>query len=44
MALIDNNGDKELNELWHKRMGHLHHGALRILRKIVSRVPELSIG
>lgn len=24
------------------RMGHLHHGALRIVGKIVSRVPKLS--
>ncbi len=42
MALISNNGDKDLNELWHRRMGHLHHGALRILRKTVTRVPDLS--
>ena len=26
MALISNNGEKYLNELLHKRMGHLHHG------------------
>jgi len=42
MALIGCNGDKGLNELWHMRMGHLHHGALRILRKTVSGVLELS--
>lgn len=42
MALIGSNGDKDLNELWHRRMGHLQHGALRIFRKTVSGVPELS--
>ena len=42
MALIGSNGDKNLNEVRHKRMGHLHHGALRILRKTVSGIPELS--
>lgn len=42
MALIGNNDEKDLNELWHKRMGHLHHGALRILKKIVTGVPKLS--
>jgi len=44
MALIGNNinGEKELNELWHKRMGHLHHGALRMLRETVTGVSVLS--
>ena len=44
MALIgsNHNGEKELNELWHKRMGHLHHAALRMLREIVTRVLVLS--
>ena len=28
MALIGSSGEKDLNELWHRRMGHLHHGAL----------------
>jgi len=40
MALIDSNhnGEKELNELWNRRMGHLHHGALRMLRETVTGV------
>jgi len=38
MALIGSRG-KDLNELWHRRMGHLHHGALRILGRTVTRVP-----
>eukprot|EP00253_Pinus_taeda_P006792 PITA_06792 len=37
MALIGNNGDKDLNELWHRRMAHLHHGALRILRPMSTK-------
>ena len=42
MALIGNHGDKDLNELWHRRMAHLHHGALRILRSTVTGVSDLS--
>ena len=42
MALIDSMDEKDLNELWHKRMGQLHHGALNILKKTVTGVPELS--
>ena len=42
MALINSHEDKNLNELWHKRMYHLHHGALRIPRSTVTRVPDLS--
>lgn len=44
MALIgkDNRNGKELNELWHRRMGHLHHGALRMLRETMIGVPFLS--
>ena len=42
MGLIGNTDEKELNELWHRRMGHLHHGALRILKKTVTGVPKLN--
>ena len=44
MALIGSNynGEKERNELWHRGMGHLHHGALRMLRDTVTRVPFLN--
>lgn len=44
MALISSNvdGEKELNELWHRRMGHLHHGALRMLKETVTGVPVLT--
>ena len=42
MALIGSNGDKDLNELWHRIMGHLHHGALRIIKKTIIGVPYLS--
>jgi len=43
MALIGSNSSsgKELNELWHRRMGHLHHGALKMLREIATMVPDL---
>ena len=44
MALIGNNidGERNLNELWHRRMEHLHHGALRMLKETVIGVPVLS--
>eukprot|EP00253_Pinus_taeda_P003157 PITA_03157 len=35
MALVDSNGNKDLNELWHRRMGNLHH-------KTVTGVPDPS--
>lgn len=46
MALIGSDSSrngKELNELWHGRMGHLHHGALKMLKETVTGVPELGI-
>jgi len=45
MALIgnDSSSGKELNELWHGRMGHLHNGALKMLKDTVTGVPVLSI-
>ena len=44
MALIASNydGEKERNELWHRGMGHLHNGALRMLKETVTRVPVFS--
>ena len=33
---------RDLCELWHRRMAHLHHGALPILRQITTGVPEFS--
>ena len=44
MALISSNvdGEKELNELWHRWMGHLHHAALWMLKEIVTAVPVLT--
>ena len=43
MALIGSHGDKDLNKLWYRRMGHLHHGALSILKSTVTGVPDLSM-
>ena len=42
-ALYHTTNNNDLCELWHRRMAHLHHGALRILREIVTGVPEFSI-
>eukprot|EP00253_Pinus_taeda_P030525 PITA_30525 len=27
-------------ELWHRKLGHLHHGALKILQQITTRLPK----
>ena len=40
VASSDNNS--QLCELWHRRMAHLHHGALGGLREAVTGVPQLS--
>ena len=34
----------ELCEIWHCRMGHMYHGALRTLREITTGVPDFSTG
>jgi hypothetical protein len=34
---------RDLCEIWHKRMGHLHHGALSISREITIGIPEFII-
>ena len=44
MALSSSTGSRasssELCEIWHRRMGHLYHGALRTLREITTGVPD----
>ena len=42
VALIGSIDNRDQNELWHKRMGHLHYGALRILKNTVIGALELS--
>lgn len=42
-TLVSSGGSEEhLCELWHKRMAHLHHGALRVLREIVTGLPQFN--
>jgi hypothetical protein len=42
-ALINStSNNSELCEIWHRRMAHLHHGALRVLRELVTGVPDFS--
>ena len=40
-ALAHNSGSK-LCELWHRRMAHLHHPSLGLLRHMVTGLPEFS--
>jgi len=42
MVLIGSTDEIDMNELWHRGMGNLHHGALKILKKTVIGAPELS--
>jgi transposase InsO family protein len=39
-ALVTNT--KDMGELWHRRMSHLHHGAVNVFKEIVTGLPELS--
>jgi hypothetical protein len=32
----------DLEELWNRRMTHLHHGALKVLKDIVTGLPYFS--
>ncbi|KAH9291809.1 hypothetical protein KI387_043002 [Taxus chinensis] len=41
-ALMSSSNPRDLGELWHRRMGHIHHGALKLLRETVTGVPEVS--
>eukprot|EP00253_Pinus_taeda_P009762 PITA_09762 len=40
---IDNrSSSSELCEIWHRKMGHMYHGALSTLREITTAVPDFS--
>jgi hypothetical protein len=42
-ALIHStSSSNDLCEIWHRRMAHLHHVALRVLREMVTGVPDFS--
>lgn len=41
-SLVSVTNKKYLCELWHKWMAHLHHGALRVLREIVTGLLDFS--
>jgi hypothetical protein len=41
-TLIHITSNSDLCELWKRRMAHLHHGDLRVLREMVTGVPDFS--
>jgi len=41
--MVAQTSSSNLCELWHRRMTHLHHGAFKILREMVTGVPNFSI-
>jgi hypothetical protein len=42
-ALMSSSSSSQLCEIWHRRMAHLHHGALRSLRQIVTGMQRFNI-
>ena len=41
-ALMSSSNPRDLGELWHRRVGHIHHGALRFLHETMTSVREVS--
>ena len=41
-ALAHTESSSEICELWHRRMAHLHHSALRMLRDMTTGLPDFS--
>ncbi len=35
--------NRDLCELWHRRLGHLHHGALNLAQNFTTRIPDFGI-
>jgi hypothetical protein len=42
-ALAASSDSSQLCELWHRRMAHLHHGALGEMREVVTGVSRFSL-
>jgi len=42
-ALACMTSERDFCELWHRRLGHLHHGALRLAQKLTTGIPDFSI-
>ena len=34
---------QDIGELWHRRLGHLHHGALNIMQQISTGLPKAKL-
>ena len=41
-AIMSRSNPRDLGELWHRRMGHIHHGALKLLHETMIGVPKVS--
>jgi hypothetical protein len=44
MGNKENVVSRDEGELWHRRLGHLHHGALKIMQQISTRIPMGTLG
>ena len=40
MGKVDQVVSQDEGELWHRRLGHLHHGTLKILQQIYTGLPK----
>ena len=41
-ALVRSNSNRDMGEKWNRKMANLHHGALKVLRELVTCLAELS--
>ena len=40
MGKADQVVSRDEGELWHRRLGHLHHGALKVMQQISTGLPS----
>ena len=40
MGKIDKVVSRDEGELWHRRLDHLHHGALKVMQQISAELPK----
>ena len=40
MGKVNKVENRDEGELWHRRFGHLHHGALKLMKKLSTGLPK----
>ena len=41
-ALVSSNNSRDMGDLWHRMMGHMHHGLVKLLTETMIGIPEVS--